>query len=73
MAELKLFEVIWADSMEKKKSLNFYCGNVLFAEVAFKAAQWEKKLFSQIQGESILFKVTIKIRVVIYRISLCLN
>lgn len=39
MAELKLLEVIWADSIEIEKILEFLLWKMLYTEVAFKAIQ----------------------------------
>lgn len=58
--------------LRQKRSLNFYCGNVLYTEVSFKAVQWKK--VAQSNSRSPFFsKWLYKIRVMIYRISQCPN
>lgn len=73
MAELKLLEVIWADSIEREKSLNFYCGKCAIHRSSFQSSSMKRSCSVKFRESPFFPKWLYKIRVMIYRISLCLN
>lgn len=73
MAELKLLEVIWADSIEIEKSLNFYCGKCDIHQSSFQSSSMKRSCSAKFRESPFFSKWLYKIRVMIYRISLCPN
>lgn len=72
MAELKLLEVIWADSIETEKILESLLWKCAIHRSSFQSSSMKKVV--QSNSRSPFFsKWLYKIRVVIYRISQCPN